>query len=414
MRCIDLFAGAGGLSEGFKRAGFEVLAHVEMDPFAALTLKTREAYYYLKENNMLDIYRSYLLGNITRDNLYASIPENVLQKIICECISDETIESIFNYIDNLLVQSDENEVDVLIGGPPCQAYSTAGRGRLPDKMKKDERNYLYLQYIKFLERYQPKMFVFENVVGIFSAQGGKVLVDMKEKIDGAGYKIDVQVINASNVGVLQNRKRDIIRGVRKDITINTSDICFSDDQEQFRLRELWSDLPKLQAGESINGEVYTSLPNACCQLLNLRDTHCDILTWHTARPHNEQDLKIYKLCVETWNKEHKKLKYNELPDELKSHKNHETYLDRFNVLDYDGVAHTLVAHIAKDGHYYIHPDIDQNRSISVREAARIQSFPDNYFFEGSRTAAFTQIGNAVPPKLAEFIGNDILEKLERR
>ena len=414
MRCIDLFAGAGGLSEGFKRAGFEVLAHVEMDPFAALTLKTREAYYYLKENNMLDIYRSYLLGNITRDNLYASIPENVLQKIICECISDETIESIFNYIDNLLVQSDENEVDVLIGGPPCQAYSTAGRGRLPDKMKKDQRNYLYLQYIKFLERYQPKMFVFENVVGIFSAQGGKVLVDMKEKIDGAGYKIDVQVINASNVGVLQNRKRVIIRGVRKDITINTSDICFSDDQEQFRLRELWSDLPKLQAGESINGEVYTSLPNACCQLLNLRDTHCDILTWHTARPHNEQELKIYKLCVETWNKEHKKLKYNELPDELKSHKNHETYLDRFNVLDYDGVAHTLVAHIAKDGHYYIHPDIDQNRSISVREAARIQSFPDNYFFEGSRTAAFTQIGNAVPPKLAEFIGNDILEKLERR
>lgn len=99
---------------------------------------------------------------------------------------------------------------------------------------------------------------------------------------------------------------------------------------------------------------------------------------------------------------------------MKSHKNHETYLDRFNVLDYDGVAHTLVAHIAKDGHYYIHPDIDQNRSISVREAARIQSFPDNYFFEGSRTAAFTQIGNAVPPKLAEFIGNDILEKLERR
>ena len=147
MRCIDLFAGAGGLSEGFKRAGFEVLAHVEMDPFAALTLKTREAYYYLKENNMLDIYRSYLLGNITRDNLYASIPENVLQKIICECISDETIESIFNYIDNLLVQSDENEVDVLIGGPPCQAYSTAGRGRLPDKMKKDERNYLYLQSV---------------------------------------------------------------------------------------------------------------------------------------------------------------------------------------------------------------------------------------------------------------------------
>ena len=412
MRCIDLFAGAGGLSEGFKRAGFEVLAHVEMDPFAALTLKTREAYYYLKENNMLDIYRSYLLGNITRDNLYASIPENILKKIICECISDETIESIFNYIDNLLVQSNENEVDVLIGGPPCQAYSTAGRGRLPDKMHKDERNYLYLQYIKFLERYQPKMFVFENVVGIFSAQGGKVLVDMKEKIDSAGYKIDVQVINARNIGVLQNRKRVIIHGVRKDIAINLRDICFSDDHEKFNLRELWSDLPRLQAGESINGEVYTSGPNTCCQLLDLRDAHCDILTWHIARTHNEQDLKIYKLCVDTWNKEHKKLKYNELPDELKSHKNHETYLDRFNVLDYDGVAHTLVAHIAKDGHYYIHPDIDQNRSISVREAARIQSFPDNYFFEGSRTAAFTQIGNAVPPVMAKRLAEKVKCMLE--
>ena len=412
MQCIDLFAGAGGLSEGFKRAGFDIVAHVEMNSFAALTLKTREAYYYLKENNEIEIYKQYLLGNITRDALYEHVPENILSKAICECISDDTVETIFQKIDDMLEEKERQEIDVVIGGPPCQAYSIAGRGRAADKMENDERNYLYIQYIKFIVKYRPKMFVFENVKGIFSAKKGEILEDIKRRIDIAGYDINIQEIDASKIGVLQKRKRVIIRGIRKNLNQNIENIIYPILQYQHTLKDLFNDLPDLHAGESMNGDVYTKAPNDCCSSLELRDKECDILTWHNARPHSGQDLKIYKLCVKTWNDEHRKLKYNELPDKLKSHKNTKSYLDRFNVLNNNGLSHTVVAHIAKDGHYYIHPDIEQNRSISVREAARIQSFPDNYYFEGSRTAAFTQIGNAVPPKLAQVLAEDIHHYLD--
>ncbi len=412
MQCIDLFAGAGGLSEGFKRAGFNILAHIEMNPSAALTLKTREAYYYLREHHQLYKYKKYLLGEIDRETLYSFIPNKILDKVICECISDNTIEDIFNKINNLLKNADNNQVDLIIGGPPCQAYSTAGRGRLPDKMKNDARNYLYIQYIKFLEKYRPKMFIFENVLGIFSAQNGKILEDINYRIDRLGYTMDVSIVDASDIGVLQKRKRVIIRGIRKDLNLNMIELNFQSKRKNFVLKDLWEDLPSLNAGESKNGKVYIKKPNKCIKSLHLREFGWDILTWHNSRPNNEQDLKIYKICVQTWNDKRKKLKYNELPLELRTHKNCKTYLDRFNVLDYEGIAHTMVAHIAKDGHYYIHPDLKQNRSISVREAARIQSFPDNYYFENSRTAAFTQIGNAVPPILAEFIANNIKEILE--
>lgn len=414
MQCIDLFAGAGGLSEGFKRAGFNILAHVEMDSSAALTLKTREAYYYLKSCKKIHKYKEYLLGDITRDKLYSYIPKSILDKVICECISDFTIDSIFSRIDYLLSLTSDNEVDVVIGGPPCQAYSIAGRGRSPSKMGNDKRNYLYLQYIKFLKKYHPKMFVFENVVGIFSAKGGKILADMKEKINEIGYELDIEVIDASKIGVIQKRKRVIIRGIRRELHCTFPVFTFPNKKIKYSLYDLWEDLPALEAGGSKNGKTYISKPNKCCKSLRLREYGWNVLTWHNTRPNNDQDLKIYHLCVDAWNKKHKKLKYNELPLELKTHKNHETYLDRFNVLDYEGIAHTLVAHIAKDGHYYIHPDINQNRSISVREAARIQSFPDDYYFEDSRTAAFRQIGNAVPPLLAQYVADDVLKILEGR
>lgn len=414
MQCIDLFAGAGGLSEGFKRAGFNILAHVEMDSSAVLTLKTREAYYYLKHCKKINKYKQYLLKEITREELYKQIPDNILDKVICECIDDSTIENIFNKIDRLLLSSPDGEVDILLGGPPCQAYSVAGRGRSPNKMETDNRNYLYLQYIRFLEKYHPKMFIFENVLGIFSAKGGKILSDMQEKINHIGYKFNIEVIDASKVGVLQKRKRVIIRGIRKDLDIDIHPFTFQNKLINYKLSELWADLPKLKNGEYKNGKVYVQKPNKCCKSLSLRTNGWNILTWHNARPNNSQDLEIYRLCVEMWNKEQKKLKYNELPANLKTHKNHETYLDRFNVLNSEGISHTIVAHIAKDGHYYIHPDITQNRSISVREAARIQSFPDDYYFEGARTAAFRQIGNAVPPLLAEYIAYNILRTLEGR
>ena len=126
---------------------------------------------------------------------------------------------------------------------------------------------------------------------------------------------------------------------------------------------------------------------------------------------NKKDLKIYEFAIEKWDAENVRIKYTDLPKELQSHKNTTSFLDRFKVINGNGIAHTVVAHIAKDGHYYIHPDINQCRSISVREAARLQSFPDDFYFEGSRSAAFKQIGNAVPPLMANAIAQKTKELL---
>jgi DNA (cytosine-5)-methyltransferase 1 len=132
------------------------------------------------------------------------------------------------------------------------------------------------------------------------------------------------------------------------------------------------------------------------------------------RKHNERDREIYKLAISAWHDGHRRLKYTDLPEKLCTHKNKESFLDRFKVLAPDiACSHTMIAHISKDGHHFIHPDINQCRSISVREAARIQSFSDNYYFEGPRTAKFVQIGNAVPPIMAKGIAGKIKEILEQ-
>ena len=144
-------------------------------------------------------------------------------------------------------------------------------------------------------------------------------------------------------------------------------------------------------------------------------TRDDVLTWHIARRQIDRDREIYRIAIRKWFGDHERLTYGELPAELRTHKNTASFLDRYKVVERDNNAcHTMVAHISKDGHYYIHPDIDQARSISVREAARIQSFPDNFFFEGPRTAAFVQIGNAVPPLLAKAIAKAIKQEFMER
>lgn len=179
MNFIDLFAGAGGLSEGFIRNGFIPLAHVEMDTAACYTLKTRAAYHFLKENNDFDIYESYLKKEITREELYNEIPDEILDGVINLPIGAEFNERIYKKIDNLVGNED---VDLLIGGPPCQAYSLVGRARSENGMKGDRRNYLYVAYSKFLDRYNPKMFVFENVVGLKSAGEGLYLKRWKPSL----------------------------------------------------------------------------------------------------------------------------------------------------------------------------------------------------------------------------------------
>ena len=412
LNFIDLFAGAGGLSEGFIQAGFEPIAHVEIEKSACNTLKTRTAYHYLKSNNKFETYISYLKGEITRKELYEVIPQSVLESVINAPIGDENNKEIQNQIDGYL---GSKNVDLIIGGPPCQAYSLVGRSRSKTKMEGDPRNYLFIQYAKYLEKYKPKMFVFENVLGLKSAKGGHYLEEMEKIFNKKGYKIKLHTLEAKNFGVLQNRKRIIILGWQKNKKINIPELEDLAFENNYLVQDLLEDLPAIGAGEGVDKFLnYKTETTEYLKSYALRNG-IDILTQHVARPHREQDKKIYKIAVQKWEKKQERLNYNDLPEKLKSHNNRTSFFDRFKVVAADlPYSQTVVAHIAKDGHYYIHPDIKQNRSLSVREAARLQSFPDDYYFEGekegaNRTAAFKQIGNAVPPLMAKEIAKALIE-----
>lgn len=409
MRYVDLFAGAGGFLEGFKRAGFEPIAHVELDLAACFTLKTRLAYYYLKENDKLDIYFQYLSGNINRAKLYSHIPSPILQQVINLPISDKNNSKIFQLID---VLKGSNKVDIIVGGPPCQAYSLVGRARDKNGMKGDHRNYLYIQYGRFLKKYSPKVFVFENVIGLLSAEEGKYFSNIQRYFRQLGYAVEPVIVNAKEFGVLQNRQRVIIIGYKKDIHVPVIDFV-NCSNSKYTVQSIFHDLPAINAGGGKDKYLnYATGINDYLFSAKIRNG-IGILTQHICRPHTEQDKEIYKITVDKWNKHRERLGYNDLPERLQSHKNRKSFLDRFKVVADDlRWSQTVVAHIAKDGHYYIHPDIKQNRSLSIREAARLQSFPDDFYFEGikeghNRTSAFKQIGNAVPPLMAEKIAEVI-------
>ena len=408
ITCIDVFAGGGGLSEGFHRAGYNIISHIEKDVNASLTLKTRLSYQYLQENNNTDLYIKYLKKEISRDEFYSFIPNEVLDKVINEEISENTIDSIFSKIDQ---QLEEEKVDIIIGGPPCQAYSLINRPRDKDGTSSDERKYLYKQYLKFIDRYKPKFFVFENVLGMLTSKdtdGNLIFDKIKKEMTDIGYKIDYKILNSSDFGVLQERKRIILIGWKENIKFTYPD--FETCNAPYSIFDLFNDLPEINAGQCIEFGSYTKNSLNVLTDTKIRNEKWNILTQHIARPHNQNDLKIYKIAIEKFMNGHK-LKYNELPKNLKTQKNTKSFLDRFKVVDGNGYSHTMVAHISKDGHYYIHPDQNQNRSITVREAARIQTFPDDYYFESSRTSAFVQIGNAVPPLMAEKIAYKLKKTL---
>ncbi|MEG0093856.1 MAG: DNA cytosine methyltransferase [Erysipelotrichaceae bacterium] len=402
MKIIDLFAGAGGLSEGFRRNGTDIVAHVEKDVNASLTLKTREGYYYCLENNKMDLYIDYIKGKKSRAEFYRSIPDNILNRVIDMEISDENYNEIIGRIDTLL---DGSKVSGIIGGPPCQAYSIAGRARDKNKMKNDPRNFLYKFYLRFVEYYNPQFFLFENVLGLLSAYNGDIFKDIQREMNSLGYDITCNLLDSCDFGVLQSRKRVIISGWKNDLKLPHP--IFKKERSSYTINDLFKDLPRLKPGKT--GKSYKSNQSNCLKDLKIRDYNWSVLTYHTARALNSRDAKIYAMYGKVWNNEKRQLKYNELPIELITHKNLNSFLDRYRIINGKGISHTIVAHIAKDGHHYIHPDVKQCRSISVREAARIQTFPDNYFFESSRTSAFQQIGNAVPPLMADKLCQELLK-----
>lgn len=410
---IDLFAGAGGLSEGFFQEGFNPIAHVEMNEYASNTLETRSCYYYFKKENKLDVYYKYLKKEISREDMLNQVPSDVIKTVINETMTDKSISGIFNRIDEIMKEDGIKEVDVIIGGPPCQAYSLVGRAQskhMRTPMSEDPRNDLYKLYARFLRKYQPKMFVFENVMGIITANNGKTWKNIKSYLRRVGYEIECREQNSKDFGVLQNRRRMIIVGWLKNSGLSYPE--FEKIQSEALVNDLLYDLPALTPGTSSN--KYTRRNVRPYVLETGIRTNDDVLTMHECRPNIDRDIQIYQLAVELWNNGHQRLKYYDLPDELVTHKNTRSFVDRFKVVEGDEhCCHTILAHLSKDGHHFIHPDINQHRSITPREAARIQSFPDSYYFEGPRTAQFVQIGNAVPPMMARGIARGIKEQLPK-
>ena len=437
MVVIDLFAGAGGLTEGFLNEGYKFVAHVEKEYWACETLKTRIMFYYLKEKNDLETYNKYLKASDdyrkiseNRKIVFKKYPEleEILEKTVLTKKFGDTkrdkdatdINEIFKMINDSMKYLGEKKIDLIIGGPPCQAYSVIGRSRMKEKVNEDERNYLFYYYRDIVKKYKPKMFIFENVPGIFTAQEGKIFDEISKEFEKIGYilkigkkeKREENLQEAVNYGVYQTRKRVILFGVKKGLKYDYPDFTKYAEKfnEKISTKNAISDLNNLKDGEGEDRKLikYNKPANSEYEEYLRRDS-IGILN-HKARKLNERDRKIYALAIEK-SKKNEKMYYSELPKELKTHKNEKSFSDRFKVHGMDEVPHTIVAHISKDGHYNIHPDVKQCRALTVREAARIQSFPDNYLFEGPRTAQYIQVGNAVPPLLSIAIAR-ALKKLE--
>lgn len=293
-----------------------------------------------------------------------------------------------------------------------------------DVADKDSRNYLFQYYKRIVQEFCPKAFIFENVPGLLTAKKGRVYEEIKSAFDQIGYTVlsgtdeddRRNIIDFANFGTPQRRKRVLLFGFQKGLDYSYPN--FEKYSTYWNVpmitKNIISDLPALAPNEGHDLKVteYGDINNG--QHLTqyqqkIREDSIGIIN-DRARMVRKQDAEIYALAIESAAKG-EQLKYNDLPKRLKTHKNEKAFLDRFKVHWWDNLPHTVVAHIAKDGHYNIHPDIQQCRFLTVREAARMQGFPDNYKFEGPRTAQYTQVGNAVPPIMSEVIAKAVKELL---
>lgn len=393
---IDLFAGCGGLSEGFYRQGFRALAHVEINHWACETLKKRMYYYGYK-----DVKSGVLEYDITS--------EDIIEKL--------------NYAVN------GRTIDVIIGGPPCQAYSTAGRVRDAKGMETDPRNYLFESYVRILEFFKPKFFVFENVTGILSAKVNNELI-IKKVLSSLGreYKVvddpSILVHNTADYGVPQLRKRVIIMGVRKDIKNKDAGDLYhsvlrthwspgaSKDEKIGRkkfisVKEAIGDLPPVEPGKDASTtDFFYRCDNDFLKRIGKKGNYP--LFDQIARKQNDLDRERFRVMI------HNHWSFGQLRREMPQYEHeHARVFDNSYVVQWwDLPSKTILAHIHKDGFQFIHPDESQARTFTVREAARIQSFPDDFEFAGSRGEKYKQIGNAVPPLFAEALAKSIKKNLK--
>ena len=403
LNTIDLFVGCGGLSEGFEQSRkYKMIGAVEWEPSPVKELRN-----HLK--NRWGIQDS---------------EERVLQFDI------QRTEELFNgWKDKKFGESKgldalvgNRQLDVIIGGPPCQAYSVAGRIRDEHGMREDYRNYLFESYLKVVQHYKPRVFVFENVPGILSAKpgdGSVRIIDLIQKaFADAGYAVLPDLSNAiidmTEYGVPQNRKRIIILGVSKEHYGDKAEAMvekfYSSYLPEYKIekkatvRDAIGDLPKLRPLDEPISYLGRKLSHSVSDPL---------INGHISRFHNKRDIELFKFLEEdiasgrmkyTSAKSLKTL-YTKLTGKTSN-------VHKYYVLRWDEPSNLIPAHLFKDGLRHIHPDPEQARTITVREAARLQTFPDNYYFNCSQTDAFKMIGTAVPPLFAKKVAYAIYHLIQ--
>lgn len=403
INTIDLFAGCGGLCEGFEMTElFSTLACVEWEKAPCENLKKHllEKWNYSNADKIVmrfDIQRSEELFEGWSDIEYG------------------TSSGLNSVVGN-------NDVQLIIGGPPCQAYSIAGRVRDENGMRDDYRNFLFESYIKVVRKYKPKAFVFENVPGILSASptGEPIINIIRKAFDEAGYimisDLSKAIIDFSEYGVPQNRKRIIILGLSKetykDKTNGLLEYFYSTLLPKYKVerkltvKDAIGDLEPLYPLEE---EIKVNRKRLSHSLPKVPKEN------HYSRWHSQRDQKIFKLLAEDIETgENKYISAEALKKLYTQETGKKSNVHKYYVLRWNEQSNLIPAHLYKDGLRHIHPDSKQARSITVREAARLQGFPDDYIFIGTQAEQFKMIGNAVPPTFSKKLAEAIYELLFRR
>ena len=372
---IDFFAGAGGFSRGFVDAGFIPVASFDNDPRAVETLT----------GNFSDMGMNCQLRDL--EKLSASECRKIVQSKVFD------------------------QVDIVIGSPPCLGFSTAGRAKrrnLKNSLGRvqsgsnSESNNLGKTFLKFVEKIKPPVFLFENVEAMGSYDGGTFLTEVLEQVSGSDYEPYSLVLNAVDYGVPQNRNRIFVAGVRKDIK---TDLIFPKKmtaQKKLTVREAIGDLPVITNGACQSVIEYKPKRiSAYSKKMrkNMSGASRNLVFDHVTRNQNKQDIEAFSTLPEGGRYVDLKKKYKRYRDDI--------FLDKYKKLFWNKPSWTVTAHLEHDCYSHIHPGKKHPRTISIREAARLQSFPDHHFFSGNIGDRFRQIGNAVPPLLAEAIARKL-------